>query len=104
MACVLCTSCVCSDDETWGEIAHGEDSQTLKPNPCIGQVRFFEVSEEELVKQRQSFKDGQLAIKIEEETFDMAKHNAFVESIAAETAAFQATQREAAAKQVRTHI
>ena len=58
------------------------------------------MSSEELVKQRQSFKDGQLSIRIENDVFDMAKHNAFVDSIAAETATFKAIQQEAAAKQV----
>lgn len=65
-------------------------------------MRFFEVSSEELVAQRQSFKDGQLAIRIEDDIFDMAKHNAFINSIAAETAAFKAVQQEASAKQVRS--
>ena len=64
------------------------------------QVRFFEVSPEELVVQRQAFKDGQLVIKIEDDIFDMAAHNNFVDSIAAETADFQTVQRNAAEKQV----
>ena len=64
-------------------------------------MRLLEVSSEELVAQRQSFKDGQLAIRIEDDIFDMAKHNAFIDSIAAETAAFKAVQQEASSKQVR---
>ena len=67
-------------------------------------MRFFEVSEEELGKQRQGFADGQLEIKIEDEIFDMAAHNAFVASIAEEVAAFKAVQQVAAAKQVRERI
>lgn len=35
------------------------------------QVRFFEVSEEELEKQRSAFSNGQLKIKIEEDDFSM---------------------------------
>ena len=65
------------------------------------QVRFSEVTEDELVKQRTLFRDGQLSLKIEAETFDMAKYNAFVDSVAEETAAFKQKQQEAAAAQVR---
>jgi len=64
------------------------------------QVRFFEVSEEQLVEQRQLFRDGQLPLKIEEDTFDMARYNAFVESVAKETAAFKQKQQQAAVEQV----
>ena len=64
------------------------------------QVRFFEVSPEELVVQRLAFMDGQLVIKIEDDIFDMAAHNNFVDSIAAETADFQTVQRNAAEKRV----
>ena len=64
------------------------------------QVRFFEVSEEQLVEQRKLFRDGQLPLKIEEETFDMAKYNAFVESVAEDTAAFKKKQQQAAVEQV----
>ena len=35
------------------------------------QVRFFEVSEDELEKQRSAFSNGQLEIKIEEDNFSM---------------------------------
>ena len=35
------------------------------------QVRFFEVSEEELEKQRSAFSNGQLKIKIEHQEFSM---------------------------------
>jgi urea carboxylase len=66
------------------------------------QVRFFEVSEEELEQQRLLFSDGQLALGIEESVFDMAEYNAFVEGIATEVAQLKATQRKAAAEQVGT--
>ena len=64
------------------------------------QIRYFEVTEDELVEQRKLFRDGQLALKIETDTFDMAKYNAFVVSVAEETAAFKAKQQEAAVAQV----
>ena len=38
---------------------------------CALQVRFFEVSEDKLEKQRAAFSSGQLSIKIEEEQFSM---------------------------------
>ena len=77
----------------------------LSENTTLGldtvQVRFFEVTEDELVKQRRLFRDGQLSLKIEAETFDMAEYNAFVDSVAEETAALKQKQQEAAAAQVR---
>ena len=38
---------------------------------CVVQVKFFEVSESELEKQRSAFSNGQLQIKIEEQGFSM---------------------------------
>ena len=73
--------------------------QNYSPMPSL-QVRFFEVSEDELVEQRKLFRDGQLPLKIEEESFDMADYNAFVESVAEETAAFKKKQQQAAVEQV----
>lgn len=37
----------------------------------VVQVRFFQVSEEELERQRKQFHTGQISIKIEETTFSM---------------------------------
>ena len=52
------------------------------------------------MEQRKLFRAGQLPLKIEEETFDMARYNAFVESVAEETAAFKQKQQRAAVEQV----
>lgn len=38
---------------------------------ALVQVRFFEVSEEELEKQRSAFSNGQLRIRIEQQQFSM---------------------------------
>ena len=48
---------------------------------CFGwfvQVKFFEVSESELEKQRSAFSNGQLQIKIEEQDFSMRLMQLFV--------------------------
>ena len=41
------------------------------PSLLFLQVRFFEVSEEELEQQRSAFSNGQLEIKIEQDNFSM---------------------------------
>lgn len=45
---------------------------------CTTQVRFFEVDESELIKQRKAFASGTLAVKTQQEVFDMRQYNKFV--------------------------
>ena len=64
------------------------------------QIKFVEVSEEELEAQRAVFANGQLALETEEQPFDLAAYNAFLNEVAPEAKSFQAQQQAAAAKQV----
>lgn len=64
------------------------------------QVKFFEVSEEELEKQRAAFATGQLQLEVHEEQFDMGAYNSFLAGVAPETDKLKQQQQAAAAKQV----
>lgn len=57
------------------------------------QVRYFEVSEEELLKAREDFRTGQYKIKIEDSTFDFGAYTKMVASIQPEVAAMKARQQ-----------
>lgn len=59
------------------------------------QIRFFPVTADELLKAREDFLHGQYPIRIEEETFSLAKYNTFLASIENEAAAFKKTQQQA---------
>ena len=59
------------------------------------QVRFFQVSEEELIDLRAKFRTGQYALDIEQKEFSMAEYNAMVQGMAPEVAAWKAQQRVA---------
>lgn len=65
------------------------------------QIKFFEVSEEELEVQRAAFAAGQLQLETQEQSFDMAAYNRFVADVAREAAAFREKQQAASAQQVR---
>lgn len=64
------------------------------------QVRYFEVSEDELEQMRTDFANGRLELKIETEEFDMAAYNALVASTADEVAVIKEVQRVAMAEQM----
>ena len=59
------------------------------------QVRFFPVSEAELLKIREDFPLGRYPLRIEETTFRLADYNRFLAENAASIAAFKATQQAA---------
>jgi urea carboxylase len=59
------------------------------------QIRFFEVSESELLEARAAFPHGAYPIRIEERTFDYGAYRHSLEKDASEVLAFQATQRKA---------
>jgi urea carboxylase len=59
------------------------------------QVRFFPVSEAELLKIREDFPLGRYPLRIEETTFRLADYNRFLEENAAAIAAFKSTQQAA---------
>ncbi len=59
------------------------------------QLRFFEVSNDELMEMRRDFPLGRMPLKIEETEFRMADHEAFLEREAASIEQFQRTQQTA---------
>jgi len=65
------------------------------------QVRYYEVSEDELERMRTDFANGRLELEIEEVEFDMAEYNAMMADAAIEVAAMKEVQRAAMAEQMR---
>ncbi|MEL7518977.1 MAG: acetyl-CoA carboxylase biotin carboxyl carrier protein subunit, partial [Pseudomonadota bacterium] len=59
------------------------------------QIRFFEVSADELTEWRRDFANGRRAIEIEETTFSLAEHRAFLAENVKDIEAFQATRQAA---------
>jgi urea carboxylase len=57
------------------------------------QVRFFPVSEEELLKIREDFPLGRYQLKVEEATFSLREYNEFLADNAASIAAFKSQQQ-----------
>ncbi len=64
------------------------------------QVRYYEVSEEELTRMREDFREGRLEINIEETWFDIAEHEQFLADNAASIDSFRRRQQEAFEKEV----
>src|SRR5262249_14670864 len=63
--------------------------------PVFDQIRFFEVSHEELVDWRRDFPLGRRRIRIETETLRLADYRAFLADNAASIEAFQTTRQAA---------
>ena len=59
------------------------------------QVRFYPVSEDELTRLRQDFREGHASIRIEEEIFDLGAYLAFLAREADSISSFHARQQEA---------
>jgi urea carboxylase len=59
------------------------------------QIRFFEVSEQELLDARDAFPHGQYPLRIESQKFSLAEYRAFCAANQASIDAFQTTQRAA---------
>ncbi|HCR96342.1 MAG: urea carboxylase [Halomonas sp.] len=64
------------------------------------QVCYYPVSEDELDNLRDQFRAGKLAIEIEEDTFDLKSHQAFLDVNQQAIAEFRALQQDAYAKEV----
>ena len=59
------------------------------------QIRFYPVSESELLKLRQDFITGHFKLKVEEATFSLKQYNAFLQANAASINAFKSRQQAA---------
>ncbi|WP_342631001.1 urea carboxylase [Marinobacter alkaliphilus] len=64
------------------------------------QVCYYPVTEDELTEMRDQFRAGKLEIKIEEETFDLKSHQAFLDANESSIAEFRRLQQAAYAKEV----
>ena len=64
------------------------------------QVRYYEVSEAELDRLRDDFREGRATIRIEEEVFDLGAHEAFLAEQGESIAAFKARQAVAFEREV----
>jgi urea carboxylase len=64
------------------------------------QVRYHEVTEAELDRLREDFREGRATIRIEEEVFDLGAHEAFLAANAESIAAFKARQAIAFEREV----
>jgi len=64
------------------------------------QVCYYPVTEDELTEMRDQFRAGKLEIKIEEETFDLKSHQAFLDANENSIAEFRKLQQAAYAKEV----
>lgn len=59
------------------------------------QVKYYEVSEDELLRLREDFREGRLQIKIEDVYFDLHEHNTFLEENARDIQEFKQRQQVA---------
>jgi urea carboxylase len=64
------------------------------------QVRYYEVTEEELTEQREAFREGRLTIRIEESYFDLGEHEQFLQDNAESISAFKRRQQSAFTEEV----
>ena len=68
---------------------------------ALDELRFYEVSNEELMDMRRDFPLGRLPLQIEETTFSLAEHEAFDAREAESIAAFRSGQQAARAERAR---
>lgn len=64
------------------------------------QIRYYEVTEAELVAQREAFREGRLQIRIEETVFSLQDHEAFLQKETDAIQAFRTSQQAAFALEV----
>ncbi|MEI6945920.1 urea carboxylase [Paraflavisolibacter sp. H34] len=57
------------------------------------QIRYYPVTEEELLQMRKGFQQGKTVVRIEESTFDLAEYQRFLDTNAASIEAFKAKQQ-----------
>lgn len=84
----------------WNSFCTSASFQPGKPwlLEIFDQIRFHEVTEEELTQQRRDFKAGSLHIEVTEEVFDFAEHKKFCDSIAPQVETLRKRQAAAAAE------
>jgi urea carboxylase len=83
--------------QVWNTYKSTEDFVPGKPwlLRFFDQIRFYPVSAEELLKQREDFLQGKFKLRITEETFSLRKYNEFLRVNRDSIAAFKAKQQAA---------
>jgi len=83
--------------QMWNRYRQTADFREGKPwlLRFFDQVRFYPVSESELLKLRQDFITGHFKLKVEEATFSLKQYNAFLQENAASIGAFKSRQQAA---------
>ena len=83
--------------QMWNKYRQTSDFKDGKPwlLRFFDQIRFYEVSHEELMQMREDFPRGKVALKIEESTFSLKAYNAFLEKNGESIDAFATKQRQA---------
>ncbi|PZO40502.1 MAG: urea carboxylase [Pseudanabaena frigida] len=82
--------------QMWNTYRQTSDFEAGKPwlLRFFDQVRFYPVSEAELLQLRQDFIHGRFKLRIEHETFSLKKYNDFLAAIADEAAIFKSQQQQ----------
>jgi urea carboxylase len=83
--------------QMWNTYRQTTDFELGKPwlLRFFDQIRFYPVSEAELLQMRQDFIQGKFQLRIEHETFSLSKYDQFLASISEEAATFKTTQQAA---------
>jgi urea carboxylase len=83
--------------QMWNRYKQTADFKEGKPwlLRFFDQIRFYPVSEQELLKMREDFVAGRFQLKVEESTFSLKDYNRYLQDNDREIAAFRDTQRAA---------
>ncbi|GEM44770.1 urea carboxylase [Deinococcus cellulosilyticus] len=79
--------------QMWNKYHQTRDFQKPWLLRFFDQIRFFEVSEQELLDMRSDFLSGRYQLRIEEGKLNLREYNAFLQQEAASIAAFKTTQQ-----------
>ncbi|KAF0204957.1 MAG: urea [Gallionellaceae bacterium] len=83
--------------QMWNRYKQTADFKDAKPwlLRFFDQIRFYPVSEQELLKMREDFVAGRFQLKIEETTFSLKNYNRYLQDNDKDISAFRETQRAA---------
>lgn len=87
--------------QMWNRYKQTQDFQQGKPwlLRFFDQIRFYPVSEQELLKMREDFVAGRFQLKIEETTFSLKEYNSYLQVNDKEISDFRSKQRAAFAEE-----
>jgi urea carboxylase len=83
--------------QMWNRFKQTRDFRDGKPwlLRFFDQIRFYPVSERDLLRMREDFVQGRFALRVEEEVFSLRRYNAFLRDNAASIVQFKARQQAA---------